>query len=553
MARNLKQAQNPTKRFHVLTAALGAVLFCQVVATAADTEPRKQGAVTFNKDIAPIVFAECATCHRPGEVAPFPLLTYQDVKKRAEQIHDVTAKRYMPPWKSVPGHGEFRGERRLSDEELGLIDQWVRSGAPEGKASDLPPIPKFPEGWQLGKPDLIVTMPEAYEISAEGADIYRNFVLQIPELEGRNIKAVEFHPSNRRIVHHAVMTTDPTERSRKRDADDPGPGFTNFNIPGQLFPGGLAIWVPGLEPLPLPTGFSMPWPKGADLVLQLHLHPSGKVEKEQSTIGFYFTDEKPQKSMLDVVLIQKKIDMPPGEKAYRTRDELVLPADFSAVGVFPHMHLLGKEVKITATAPDGTVTPLIWINDWDFNWQGLYQYAAPITLKSGTRLVLECVHDNSADNPRNPSNPPKRVTWGEQTTDEMSVAILQLVPHKESDLAALASLRGRIVGAIVAGGDIGALFKSMAMSKPSDPSSLAAEMTKKALSQLDRDGDGKLSIDELVGFQGATREKIEQYVGRFDGDKDGKLDASELTAVVQSISQGAAREQTPKPSGDEGK
>jgi hypothetical protein len=408
--------------------------------------------VTFNRDIAPIVFRNCATCHRPGEVAPFSLLSYSDVKKRAKLIQTLTTRRYMPPWKSVEGHGSFVDERRLGTADIDLISGWVDQGAPEGDPRDLPPIPTFRDGWKLGQPDLILTMPEPYAIPADGPDIYRNFALTLKVPPGKYIKAAEYRPGNRRIVHHAALAVDVTGRFRQEDAADPEPGFKGgLNIPGQLFPGSLSAWTPGRDPMPLPDGLSMPWKPGADLILQLHLHPIGKPEAEQSTIGFYLTDQPPRRSMVDVLMIDKKIEIPPGESAYRTRDELTLPIEMEAFGVFPHMHLIGRDMKVTAYPPNVEPFSLIWINDWDFNWQSFYQYASPVKLAAGTRIVLEAVHDNSADNARNPSQPPKRVAWGEQTTDEMSAAVLQLVPTRETDLPQMARAhRRRIVGGIAA-------------------------------------------------------------------------------------------------------
>jgi hypothetical protein len=405
--------------------------------------------VTFNKDIAPILFRRCVECHRPGEVAPFSLLTYADAKKRATMIEAVISKGIMPPWKSVQGHGSFLGERRLAAEEIELIARWIKQGKSEGDPQDLPAPPRFTEGWKLGQPDIVVTMPSAYEIPAEGPDIYRNFVLPIEIPKGKYIKAAEYRPSNRKVVHHAVLSLDATGQVRKEDDADPAPGFAgNASPPGQLFPGSLATWTPGRDPLPLPDGMSMPWKPGADFVLQLHLHPSGKPEVEQSTIGFSLTDEPPQRSMIDVVLIDKKIDIPPGERSYRTRAQLTVPIDVETVGVFPHMHLIGRQFKLTAHPPQGDPFPMLLINDWDFNWQVYYQYAAPMKLAAGTRIVMEAVHDNSAENIRNPNQPPKRVTWGEQTTDEMSLAFLQLMPVREEEFGKLGVREGGKLGVI---------------------------------------------------------------------------------------------------------
>src|SRR5262245_37679679 len=409
-------------------------------------------AVTFNKHIAPLLFKNCAECHRPGEVAPFSLLAYSDAKKRAKQLATLTERKLMPPWKIVPGHGNFIGERRLTDEQIALIARWVAQGAPEGAAKDLPTPPRFAEGWQLGKPDIIVTMPAAYKIPADGPDIYRNFVFKLDVPEGKFIKAAEYRPANRRVVHHALLAFDVSGKARKAQTD-PALGFSSGgNIPGQIFPGSMGTWTPGRDPLPLPNGLSMPWKSGADLCLQLHLHPSGKSEVEQSSIGFYLTDQPPQRSMVDLLLIDRKIDIAPGDKAYRTRDELTLPIDMEALGVFPHMHLIGRDIKVTAHPPEGKPHSLLWINDWDFNWQNFYQFTKPVKLSAGTRIVLEAVHDNSADNVRNPNQPPKKVTWGEQTTDEMTVAFLQVMPVREEEFGKLVDAqRRRMLGTIRAG------------------------------------------------------------------------------------------------------
>jgi hypothetical protein len=407
---------------------------------------------TFNRDIAPIVFRQCASCHRNGEVAPFPLLTYSDVKKRAPQIAQVTTSRFMPPWKSVEGHGQFVGERRLSGEQIDLIARWARDGALEGEAAHLPEMPRFSNSWTLGQPDIVMTMDEAYSVPADGPDVYRNFLLSLEIPPGKYIKALEYRPSNPRVVHHALFAADATGKARKEDAADPLPGFQgSLNIPGRLFPGSLSAWAPGREARPLPDGISMPWKNGTDLVLQLHLHPSGKPELEQSKIGLFLTDEAPRRSMVDIMMLDNKIDIPPGESAYRTRDEFIVPAEMELLALFPHMHLIGRDFRITAVPPSGDAFSLIWINDWDFNWQSLYQCDPPVRIPAGSKIVLEAVHDNSAANIRNPNNPPQRVTFGEQTSNEMTAALIQFVPVQEPDLAKMIeSNKRRIVSSITA-------------------------------------------------------------------------------------------------------
>jgi mono/diheme cytochrome c family protein len=498
-----------------------------------DLAPAKR--VTFNRDIAPLVFEHCAVCHRPGEVAPFSLLSFADVQKRAKQIETVTARDFMPPWKGVAGHGSFIGERRLSPEQRARIAEWVAQGTPEGEPGDLPPTPKFREGWKLGEPDLVLTMPQPYEVPADGADIYRNFVFTVQVPPGKYIKAAEYRPGNRQVVHHAALSVDASAKSRTQDADDPAPGFQgSLNIPGRMLPGSLGSWTPGRDPLPLPEGYSMPWPSGADLILQLHLHPSGKVEREQSSVGLYFTEEPPQRSMIDLLLIHRKIDIPAGERTYRTRDELTLPIEMEAFGLFPHMHIIGREIKITAQPPEGEPFSLLWINDWDFNWQNFYQFAAPVKLPAGTRLVLEAVHDNSAENARNPSQPPRRVTWGEQTTNEMSVAILQLVPAQESELPQIAGpYRRRIIGGITAAA---ADRKEPPPAAEKDPAAAAQG----ALKKFDADRDNRLNLDEIVVATKRDKAEVRQQLVRFDADQDGALNATELEAAIRILKSPAA-------------
>jgi Ca2+-binding EF-hand superfamily protein/mono/diheme cytochrome c family protein len=498
--------------------------------TPAESSP--PAAPTFTRDVAPLLYRHCVACHRPGEVAPFSLLSYRDARKRAGLIGDVTADRSMPPWKPAPGHGDFRDARLLADAELATIRRWVDAGAVEGDPADLPPPPDFTPGWQLGRPDLVVTMPEPFTVPAEGRDVYRNFVIPVTIPAGRFLKAIEYRPSNRRVVHHAALGTDGSGSARALDDRDPGPGFTRVNLPAPLLPGSLATWTPGRDPLPLPEGFSMPWKPGAGLVLQLHLHPSGKPEVEQSSIGLYLTDEPPRRSMIDVMLINMRIDIPPGENEYKTRDEFTLPADVEALGIFPHMHLIGKAIAVTAVLPDGTARPLIRIDDWDFNWQNYYQYAVPVALPKDTRVVLECVHDNSADNPNNPNDPPRRVTGGEQTRNEMSAALLQFVPARDAELPTLVTaLRRRIIGGITSSDMEGVLGRSTSRRTDSAPPALPT------IRQLDRDGDGKLALDELVA---ATRGRLpepalRQALDQFDRDGDDRLDAEEFAAAVRTF------------------
>jgi mono/diheme cytochrome c family protein len=400
---------------------------------------------TFCRDIAPIIFANCTSCHRSGEIGPFPMTTYAEVKRKAKMIAEVTGTRRMPPWKAEPGFGDFADARRLDDPQIALLKRWVAGGAPEGDVATLPPLPVFPQGWQLGTPDLILTMPEAYQLPAEGRDVYRCFVLPTSLPEDSYVKAVEFHPGTRSIVHHAIFYLDTSGRARQLDEQDPGPGYTHFGGPGFVPSGGLGGWAPGARPRPLPDGVARPLRQGTDVVIQIHYHLSGKPESDRSSIGLYLTKERPKRIMLPFVVGSHAIDIAPGEHDYVIRQQAELPADATVVGLTPHAHLLAREMKADAILPDGSVQHLIWIKDWDFNWQEQYRYQTPLHLPAHTRIEMEYHYDNSSDNDRNPNVPPKRVTFGEQTTDEMSILFVNIIPDRFLDipkfLRAMASSR----------------------------------------------------------------------------------------------------------------
>lgn len=406
----------------------------------ANDVPHPQGTVTFNQHIAPIFFRHCTTCHRPGQSAPFALMSYADAAKRAKQIGTVTRERIMPPWLPDSGCCGFVEERVLNMEERELIEQWIAEGAVEGNAADLPPPPKWIEGWQLGKPDLVVQMAGPFSLEAAGPDLYRNFVVPIPSQTRRYVKALEFQPGNRKVVHHAAMKLDRTRQSRRRDEQEAGPGFGGMNLPESAEnPGGHFLnWQPGKLPYVLPEDFAWILEPNSDLVLQLHMQPTGKPESVQSSVGFYFSDSPPTKASFKLVFDWPAIDIAPGVTNYVITDDYTLPVDVEAVAIFPHAHYLAKEMLAEAKLPNGTTKTLLNIRQWDFNWQGDYRYASPVSLPSGTTITMRFSYDNSTNNARNPNHPPKRVRTGWQTADEMGELWLQVVPRNQSDLSALA-------------------------------------------------------------------------------------------------------------------
>ena len=361
------------------------------------TPQSRSGAVTFSEDVAPILYANCVSCHRQGEAAPFPLISYEDVSTRAKLIAKVTQSRQMPPWHAARGYGEFADERGLTDAQIATIREWVAGGMPPGSAAKMPPLPKFTEGWQLGTPDLVLEMPEAFAVPAGGPDIYRNFVLPSGLLEDKWVRAVEFRPGTRQVVHHSLFHYIRGGSAAKVVSADGKPGFGGA-MPAGLVPafapaGELGVWAVGTTPHALPDGLAWPLPKGSDIVLQLHLHPTGKPEMERAKIGIYFASSAPARRIRELGVLGffgllAGIDIPPGEKNFTIKGGLTLPADMHVLSVMAHAHYLGKEFKATATLPDGSTRPMLWIQDWDFNWQDRYFYKQPVPLPKGTRIEV---------------------------------------------------------------------------------------------------------------------------------------------------------------------
>ena len=402
--------------------------------------PAKAG-VTFNRDVAPVVYANCTSCHRTGEVAPFPLVSYADVAHHAKQIAAVTASRYMPPWKPQPGWGHFTGERRLTDEQVKLLADWAAAGAPEGDGA-APPPPAFSSDWRLGPPDLVVKMPQPFKVAADGnggRDVYRAFAIPLNLDRDQYVTAVEFRPDSRTVIHHALFFLDAAGAGRQKEQQtrDGKPGYTSFGGPGIPVTGSLGGWAPGAMPEPLPEGWGRLVRKGSDLIVQCHFHPTGKPEVEQATLGLYFAKRPPQRVIAAGNVHTFAIDIPAGDSDYVREATYHVPVDVDVIGITPHAHLLCKDMKGWAVLPDGTRQNLIWIADWDFNWQGTYRCAQPVRLPAGTVVHMRYAYDNSAGNERNPNVPPKRVRYGEQTTDEMAFLFFEVSPVRRTDAAGL--------------------------------------------------------------------------------------------------------------------
>lgn len=443
------------------TWCLGAAVFTAFVAAGCrgsnqrdgQTAP-EQSAVTFTRDIAPIVFENCSGCHRPGQPGPFSLLDYADVRVHSRRIAEVTRSRAMPPWLPENGYGDFADVRRLRDNEINAFQRWVSEGTPEGNSSDLPPQPTWPEGWQSGTPDLIVNMPAPYTLRPGSSDVFRNFVIPVPLPSTRYVRGVELRPGSAHI-HHAVLAFDLTQMSRKLDAADPEPGYDGMLSDGVASPRGHIIgWTPGKTPVMEPPDMAWPLEVGSDLVIQMHLLSDEQPQRVQVSVGFYFASGPPTRFPFMIKLSSRAIDIPAEQSDYVVSDTYTLPADVDVLSIYPHAHYLAKDIKGLATLPDGSRKWLLWIRQWDFRWQDQYRYASPVFLSKGTTVAMRYTYDNSAANPRNPNRPPKRVVYGPHSSDEMADLWVQVLPRAAAEYDVLAAdVARRALDAEIAGAE----------------------------------------------------------------------------------------------------
>ncbi len=458
----LKKHQKVTK--HDLRQVLGEMLSGRPVAEPVTQaigcpivrdEPKVSatGNVTYHKDVQPIVQTHCQSCHRPGEVGPFSLMTYKQAVNWAQDIKSYTKSRAMPPWKPTAGV-EFHGERRLTDQEIATIAAWVDGGTPAGDPKDAPPARAFTKGWQLGTPDLVLSPSEDFVLGATGNDLFRCFVMPTNLPEDVYVSAVELRPANPRIVHHLLLFIDtggngrklelaaknkkpaPADETHPQDKQNPdwdkGPGYTNAMGVGFSPQGGLSGWSPGITPRHLPEGTGFYLPKNSDVVMQIHYHRNGRVERDRTQVGLYFTKKPAERPYVSGVLaggegtgpLRTFFSIPAGNADFKLTGDGYATKDFTLYTISPHMHLLGKNIALTMTPPEGEKKVLLNIDAWDYNWQEIYLLKEPIQVKAGAHFQVEAAFDNSAKNPMNPFSPPRRVTFGEQTTNEMCFVFL---------------------------------------------------------------------------------------------------------------------------------
>ncbi len=512
----------------------------------------KETKLNFSEHIAPIIFNNCTTCHREGEGTPFTFMNYNEVKKRGRLIAKVTESRFMPPWHAESGDYKFQGERRLTDKQIAMLAQWVEEGMTEGDSRKLPPLPEHAAGWQLGKPDLVVKMTEPYPVPAGGRDIYRSFVIPLDIKETKWVKAVAFKPGAPSVVHHSLFRYDTTGNARRLDARTSTPGFTGMGRGGRGVQS-LGGWAVGGTPKFLPEGLAFRLPAGSDLVMDMHFHQSGKPEEEVSTVGFYFDDKPPTSAFTGIQMppvfgAMSRVDIPAGQNDYTVKDSFEIPIDVEAFAISSHAHYLGKELKMTATFPDGQRKELFWIKNWDFSWQEQYNYTEFVSLPKGTRLDATVIWDNSAENPNNPSSPPRRVRWGLQSTDEMGSMTLLVKPKKSRDLSALRSAmvqharehatqralqsRGRSTARIPRERPSSSTkdkngTKRPAENEPQQKQNGGQKLVDSAM-QGDRNKNGKISRSEAPTW-------LRRSFSKIDKNSDGELDRKELEAVLLKV------------------
>jgi mono/diheme cytochrome c family protein len=403
--------------------------------------------VTYHRDVAPILQTHCQSCHRPGEVGPFALTSYKQATNWGTDIKEYAADHKMPPWKPAAAAHAFADDRRLSDKDIATLAAWVDGGMPEGDPTSAPPPAKFVDGWQLGPPDLVLTVPADFTIGPSGTDLFRCYALSTGLTEDKYVVAYEVRPGNRRVVHHTLNFIDTSGRGRamekeQQDKDkdaadlpDHGPGYSRRMGVGFLPRGGIGGWAPGQQPHVVPAGVGFALPKDSDIVLQVHYHRTGRVETDRTQVGLYFA-KKPVERTIQPVVISPSIRnplnffIPPGVEEYSIKGTIWLADDCTIYSVMPHMHLIGRRIAVTMTPPDGKPETLIAIKDWDYNWQETYYFKEPLKVKAGTRFDIEGVYNNSRNNPFNPNDPPKLVRFGEQTTNEMCFGFLQTSGEK---------------------------------------------------------------------------------------------------------------------------
>jgi|HubBroStandDraft_6_1064221.scaffolds.fasta_scaffold136193_1 hypothetical protein len=384
--------------------------------------------VTFAKDVAPILYEKCAECHRPGEIAPMSLLTYKDARPWARSIKDKVANRVMPPWLADPAYGHFSNDRRLSQKQIDTIVAWVDAGAPEGNQKDLPPLPRFTEGWTIGEPDAVVSLPEEIPVPAEGTIPYMYITVPTHFAEDKWVQAAEIRAGNRSVVHHVIVFVQEPDGKTDAAVDSSAKGKTQARE-GHGYK--LVGFAPGEQPKTFPDGMAKLVKAGSNFIFQLHYTTNGQAAKDKSYVGLIFAKQPVRKNVETGTATNAKFVIPAGDSSYEVKSSWTAKEDVRILDLMPHMHFRGKDFTYTAVYPDGTSEVVLKVPHYDFNWQLVYNLNKPILLPKGSRLDCVAHFDNSASNKYNP-DPTKEVRWGDQTWEEMMIGWFDYVNDKDN-------------------------------------------------------------------------------------------------------------------------
>jgi hypothetical protein len=408
----------------VLPALASAIVILPLAA--ADTTP------TFNKDVAPILYQNCASCHRPGEIAPMPLLTYAQTRPWAASIREKVSSGQMPPWHSVEPHGTFSNDRRLSEADKQTLLRWVANGAPQGNPRDLPALPKFTEGWEIGTPDVVLTMTKAYDVPAKGAVNYQNFQIPTNFTEDKWVQAIEVRPGVRKVVHHILVFNREPGGAVPASAfvqvsitppaplagDKPGADRAQNQNQGGMMETLIATTAPGTNAMVFAPGSAIRIRAGATLMFQVHYNANGTAASDQSSVGMIFAKQEPKQEVHTSAFMNMALKLPPGADNQEVDSAIQFKEDSHITALYPHTHLRGKSWEYTLVYPDGRKQVVLSCPKYDFNWQTYYIFTKPLAVPKGTRLEAVAHYDNSTNNKWNP-DPAVEVHWGQQTWEEM--------------------------------------------------------------------------------------------------------------------------------------
>ncbi len=388
--------------------------------------------VTYSKEISRIFQGKCQQCHRDGDVAPFALNGYDDAVTWADDIARVLNAMTMPPWKPVPGFGEFRDSYQLTDDERQMILDWIANGTPQGDPNDMPDPVVTQGDWALGAPDLTLSMLQPYT-PPRGKDVYRCFVIPTGLTDTSYLSAIDVLPGARQIVHHVLLYQDTNGVGDALAAQnqDGQPGYPCFGGPGIALSldninASLGGWAPGQRTHLLPDGIAIQLLQGAKLIMQVHYYPVGRTGDDQTRIGLYFTKQAVQQRLFQIPVLNQNFTIPAGMESYDVKASLTVPLflDSHAIWIYPHMHLLGRQIKVDVLNRDKSIAPMIYENNWDFNWQGAYTFKDSVAIPAGSTVRVTCTYNNSDSNSKNPNDPIVPVSWGERTTDEMCLSFI---------------------------------------------------------------------------------------------------------------------------------